>query len=185
MILIKNMKQLFQVLLFTAAVVAFFACGKDNSLEELRSNELATLDTYIKTNYKDLKPKPSGLYFIPVTIGTGDSVKIGNQVDIHYAIWGLDGKLKYQTPGYVDGHYYDPESFIVRPANQLRADDATNLLLTPGLHEAITYMQTGTIAKMILNSGLAFGQNGTMSQGFSVSGFTTVIAEVRVYKIYK
>ncbi len=179
------MKQVFAGLIFIASVVVISACGDDNNLEELRNNELANLDIYMDENYPDELPLPSGLYYFEEVKGTGDTIKIGNLVEIHYAFWDLKGNLKYQTSGFVDGHYYDPERFEVYPPNNLSADRAEDLLQTPGLHEAITYMQPGTTAKIILNSGLAFGQNGTTNPYFSISGFTTVIAEVKVYKVYK
>lgn len=180
----KSVKNVFAILIFTVAAVGFFACGDDNSLEELRNNELAELDTYIKANYPNVKPKSSGLYYIEVKKGSGDSINIDDVVQIYYAIWDIDSTLKYQTSGYIDGYRFEQEEFKVKPANTLSPEYAEHLLQTPGLHEAITYMQPGTVANVVLNSGLAFGQNGLMNNYIQISGFTSILVQVEVYKVY-
>jgi len=46
----RILKQVFVVLFFTVAAIGIFSCGDDNSLEELRKNELALLDDYMLKN---------------------------------------------------------------------------------------------------------------------------------------
>ena len=47
------MKRIFTILLVVFAGVAFLGCGKDNSLEKMRENELKRLDEFIAIHYPD------------------------------------------------------------------------------------------------------------------------------------
>lgn len=170
----KTIKQIFARTIFIAFIVGFIACGDDNSLEELRNNELAKLDTYVKANYPDVEPKPSGLYYIEEVQGTGDTINPGDQVQIYYATWTIDSLLLDQTNGYLEGHQYDPYTVYVGSGTSI-----------PGLEEALTYMQKGSVANLVINSQLAYGQYGNTSSNPIVPGFTTLLMQVEVYKIYK
>lgn len=170
----KMMKHVFAGLIFIAVVVGIFACGNDNSLEQLRNAELAKLDKYIKTNYPDEKPLPSGLYYIEEVKGTGDTIKRGDQVQIYYATWTIDSLLLDQTNGYLNGHRFEPYTVNVGAGTSIT-----------GLEEALTYMQKGSVANLVINSALAYGQNGNTSGNPTVPGFTTLLMQVEVYKINK
>lgn len=153
--------------------VAFMACN-DNSLEKQREQELELLDAYVQANYPDVEPKPSGLYYIEEKKGTGDTIKIGNKVQIFYATWTIDSVLLDETNGYTTGHRFEPFEFVVGQGSVIK-----------GLDEAMTYMQPGTVANLIIDSGLAYGQNGNMNGNPVVPGFTTLLMQVEVYKVYK
>lgn len=170
----KTVKNVFTVLIFAVAAVGFFACGNDNSLEELRNNELAKLDTYMKANYPDEKPTSSGLYYIEVKQGTGDTIEVGDQVQIYYATWTIDSVLLDQSVGYLNGYRYEPYTVNVGSGTSVA-----------GLEEALTYMQKGSVANIVINSALAYGQNGNTYSDPYVPGFTTLLMQVEVYKIYK
>lgn len=169
----RTMKHVFTGLIFTSIVVGFFACGDDNSLEELRKNELAKLDEYIQTNYPDVEPTPSGLYYIEEVKGTGDTIVPGDKIQIFYATWTIDSLLIDETNGYTKGYRYEPFEFVVGSGSVIK-----------GLDEAATYMQLGTVANLVINSELAYGQNGNTSGDPMVPGFTTLLMQVQVYKIY-
>lgn len=166
------MKQLFAGLILASLVLSFAACNKDNSLEKMRENELAILDEYIKTNYPDEEQLPSGLYYIEEITGHGDSlIRIGDKVQIFYATWTIDSFLVDQSSGYLDGHRFEPLEFTVGTGGVIG-----------GLDEGITYMREGGKSHMVIPSELAYGQNGSPSGG--VGGFTTLLMEVEVYKVY-
>lgn len=148
--------------------VAFFSC-KDNDLEKLRENELKKLDEFINENYPDADRQMSGLYYIEEIEGTGDTIKFGDRVQIFYSTWTIDSVLIDQTSGYSLGHRYEPYEFVVGSGEAIQ-----------GLEEAVSYMKKGSKAHLVIPSELAYGQNGTTG----VSGFTTLLMEVEVYKIY-
>ena len=164
------MKRFFAVILLATAAVAFFSCQKDNSLEKLRENELERLDEYIRVNYPDSLPKPSGLYYIEEITGHGDSlIRVGDRVQVFYATWTIDSLLIDESNGYTNGHRFEPLEFIVGASEVIS-----------GLEEAATYMREGGKSHLVIPSELAYGQNGSGSVG----GFTTLLMEVEVYKVY-
>ena len=163
------MKQFATALLAFFTVIALFSCD-DNSLEKQRNKELELLNAYILENYRDVEPTRSGLYYSEETAGTGDTIEIGDRVQVFYATWRLiDSSLVDESNGYTSGFRYEPLEFIVGTGS-----------VVAGLDEAVTYMQKGTVANLVLDSGLAYGQSGSNS----VPGFTSLLMQVEVYKVY-
>jgi FKBP-type peptidyl-prolyl cis-trans isomerase len=168
----KKIKQVVSALIIAVFATSFFSCKDDNSLEKLRKNELALLDEYIATNYPNEEPLPSGLYYIEEVKGTGDTIVPGDQVQIYYATWLIDSLLIDETNGYTQGYRFEP--YVVNVGS------GTSIA---GLEEALTYMQKGTVANLVINSALAYGQNGNTYGSPPVPGFTTLLMQVEVYKI--
>ena len=166
------MKRILTVLIFTVAGLAFFSC-KENSLEKQRQNELKKLDEFIRAHYAEVDRKPSGLYYIELEEGTGDSIKMGDQVQVFYEIQTLDSLNRIGTGN------YEPLQLTVLPPTEL-ASTATYVNELKAMHEALTYMKKGSKALLIFDSQLGFGQYG--SYGFT--GFTPLMMEVEVYKVY-
>ncbi|PIF02029.1 MAG: hypothetical protein CR996_01900 [Draconibacterium sp.] len=165
------MKRLISIFIVGTILVAISACKDNNNFEKLRKNELAKLNEYLDANYPKEVPKPSGLYFIPVNEGVGDStIRVGDQVKIYYATWLIDSTLIDQTTGYLEGFRYEPYEFIVGAGNSIA-----------GLEEAVTYMKKGGIANLIIPSELAYKQ--TPKNG--VPAFSTLLMQVEIYKVYR
>ena len=160
-------------LLLLTALIVFSSCKDDNGYEKMRKNELEILDAFISEHYPDVEPKRSGLYYIEMQEGTGDSIKLGDQIQIFYSTWALvasdDSTLIDESSGYSLGHRFEPYEFIVGEGNSIT-----------GLEEAATYMKKGTKASLVIPSELAYGQTGT----YGVGGFTTLLMEVEVYKVF-
>ncbi len=172
------MKRVLTVLIAALVAVAFFSC-KENSLEKQRQNELKKLDEFLRAHYSDVVRRPSGLYYIELQAGTGDSIKIGDQVQIYYSLKNLDEEVILETTGFSDGFRFDPMSLVVLHPNDLGSSaQAVNEIRA--LHEALTYMKKGTRSKMIFDSALGFGQYGS----YGIGGFTSLIMEVEVYKVF-
>lgn len=164
------MKRFLAGLTLVLVVVAFFSCNKSNDLETLRKNELEKLDEFMGLHYPDSVAKSSGLYYIEEIKGYGDSLIVpGDRVQIFYATWTIDSVLVDESSGYTAGHRYEPLEYTVGTSS-----------VVSGLEEASTYMREGGKAHLVLNSELAYGQNGTTG----ISGFTTLLMEVEVYKVY-
>ena len=157
------------ILFVTVASIFLYSSCDNNDQEKLRKIELEKLAEFIELNYPDLKPNPSGLYYIEEQKGSGDTIKAGDRVQIFYSTWTIDSTLIDETQGYSLGHRFEPYDFIVGLGEAIS-----------GLEEAVTYMQKGTKASLVIPSELAYGQNGT----YGVAGFTTLLMEVEVYKFY-
>lgn len=177
-----TMKRLITGLFVVTLALMIFSCKDDNSLEKLRAKELKLLDEYMAKHHPDATPKSSGLYYFEVKEGRGDSlIRQGDQVEIFYSLWKLDSTLVYETNGYSEGQRYEPSDLTVLPPNQL--PDPRDLISPTqirGLNEALTYMKVGGVADLVINSQLALGQNSA----FGVPGFTTLLMQVEVHKVY-
>ena len=153
-------------------VIAFFSCRED-SLEKQRQNELSKFNEYIRTHYGGIDRRPSGLYYIELKEGTGDSINIGDRVQIFYDLWTLDSI-------WVDGTgSFEPLEMVVLHPNDLSSSAKVPEQLR-SLNEALTYMKWGTESLLIFDSALGYGQYGT----FGIPEFTSLMMEVKVYKVF-
>ena len=169
------MKNKIYIGVVTIVCIAIFSACKKNDFEKLRKDELKKLEQFITNNYPTLNPTASGLFYIEQEKGIGDSIEIGDRVQIFYTIWSLDSI-------YIDGSgEYEPMELTVLPPTQL-SSSATAVTQLKGLHEALTYMKKDSKSLLIMPSELAFGQTGSVTIG--VPGFTTLLMEVEVYKVY-
>ncbi|HKI89027.1 MAG TPA: FKBP-type peptidyl-prolyl cis-trans isomerase [Draconibacterium sp.] len=163
-------KSIFSFPVLFIAIIAIFSSCKNNDLGKQRQIELQTLKEFIQANYPDSLPKSSGLYYIELEAGnTDDTIKAGDKVQIFYATWTIDSTLIDETNGYLLGQRYEPFEFTVGAGKAIQ-----------GLEEAATYMHPGGKANLVIPSEIAYGQNGT----YGVSGFTTLLMQVEVYKVY-
>ncbi len=159
-------------LLAIILITALFGC-KDNDIGKQRERELKKLEEYIRDNYAGKEPTASGLYFFELKSGIGDSIKINDKVHIFYELYTLDSSYVAASG------QFEPLQLVVSPPTQL-SSSAEEVAELKGLHEALTYMKKGSKARLILPSELAFGQYGT----YGVNGFTTLLMEVEVYKVF-
>jgi len=169
------MKKILAGLFFISGILFMLACDDGIDYEKLRREELANLQIYIDNVHPGAEPTASGLYYFNEEgTGSGDTIKLGDQVQIFYATWALhdgnDSVLVDQTSGYLSGHRYEPYGLIPGAGNSIS-----------GLEEAIRYMQPGTRSHLVINSELAYGQQGSPNGGIGM--FQTVLMEVEVYKV--
>lgn len=163
------MKRFLKYTFIIAGFAVLIISCKDNDLGKRREIELEKLDQFITEHYPNETPKPSGLFYIEQKAGNGDSIKNGDRVQIFYSTWTIDSVLIDETSGYGQGHRFEPYEYVVGTGDAIS-----------GLEEASTYMETGTIANLVIPSELAYGQNGSSG----VAGFTTLLMQVEVYKVY-
>lgn len=107
---------------------------------------------------------PSGLRYTDLALGTGESPKFGEKVTIHYTGFLMDGK-KFDS----SKDRYQPYSFIVGSGTTLG-----------GWEEGVLTMKVGGKRKLIVPSGLAYGERGV--QG-AVPPNATVVFEIDLLSI--
>lgn len=99
------------------------------------------ISKYLKDKNIKTEPKESGLYYIETQLGTGESVKNGDMVVVHYTIYNLDGSL-------IESSYdYNQPIPFVYGENQMIS----------GIEEAVGYMKVGGKSRIIVPSRLGFG----------------------------
>ena len=96
---------------------------------------------YVKDNNIKENPYASGLYYIPIQEGIGDSVQIGDLVSVHYSIYNIEGQLIESSYDYAQ-----PLPFVY----------GDNQMIS-GIEEAVGYMKIGGKARIIVPSRLGFG----------------------------
>lgn len=162
-------KIIFSGIFLLVAVAVLFSCKDEDYYKKARQEELQALKEYLAKNYPDLEPTASGLYYIEKKKGSGDTIKIGDRVQLFYKVMDLDSFLIDETPGYTSGYYYEPFEVTIGASGSIQ-----------GLQEGLTYMQPGSRASLIINSELAYGQDGS---GL-VLPFMTLLMDVEVYKVF-
>ena len=163
-----NLKNIFAGILVLTGILLLASCNNYDQ-EKLRKEELQMLDDYVVKNKVTVKPTASGLYYIEVKKGTGDSIKIGDRVQVWYSTYLIDSTL---IDSNTIGGKYNPLEFYVT------AQGSSSVI--EGLNEGIKYMKKGGIANLIIPSELAYGQNGSGT----VSGLKTLLMKEEVYKVY-
>ncbi len=158
-----------KILLFFAIVAAFGAvvssCKKGEDLEALRAEEVRKLKEFLAKNDIPDEPKPSGLYYIETLEGDGDTIRVGDRVQIWYTGMYIDSTVFDATDN------YNPFEFIVGSSDVIT-----------GMSEGLTYMKQGGKATLIIPSELAYGATNNYSLG--VPRFSTLVFDIEVYKHY-
>jgi peptidylprolyl isomerase len=138
------------------AAIAGSGCKEDNS-QELKDQENKLLQQYLATNNITTDPTASGLYYIPITEGTGISPVEGTWVEIDYTGELVDGTV-FSTSMAQTAEMYGitDEEMIYGPSRLM-----VGSIGVEGLNEGLQLMKVGGRAKFILPSDLGFGGYAT------------------------
>jgi len=135
-------------------------------IEDFGDYEKIILKQYLENQELKFEPTESGLYYIPVQAGSGNKIRLGDTVTVHY-----EGR-------FFNGKYFDSTRKRNEPFQFVYGQ---KWQVVPGLEEAIGMMYPGERSLFIIPSYLAFGQGGS-STGI-VPAFTPVIFEVEVVEV--
>jgi FKBP-type peptidyl-prolyl cis-trans isomerase FkpA len=162
-------------LLGILAALMVAGCNKNND-EELKAQEMRLLQEYLETNNITASPTVSGLYYLPITEGTGISPEEGTYIEIHYKGELLDGTVFTTSYEETAKEYaiYDAE-FLYGPTKlQL------GYISVEGLNEGIQLMKVGGKAKFIIPSSLGMGGYASGS----VPAYSTLIYTIDLLDAY-
>jgi len=112
-------------------------------VEKRKAEEPGIIAKYLKDNKITVRPTKSGLYFVEKTKGTGPKVVAGQKVQVNYTGKFLDGKIFDSSEG------KKPFEFVVGQQQVI-----------PGWDEALTLMNKGCKAVVLIPSALAYGEQG-------------------------
>ncbi len=129
-------------------------------------NEQVLIGRYMAKNKLKIVPDSTGLYYLPIKVGTGAAPAYGKTISVNYSGALPNGKV-------VDGNAETgvPFSFVYGTEGQM----------IPGIMKALSHMKAGGKAKIILPSPLAFGENGS-STGI-VPPHTPIIYELELVSV--
>lgn len=153
----------------------FYTSCKENTLDELRNDEVTALNKYVADKKLESFKDESGIYFKDSIDGTGDIITSGYKLKLNFKITLLDGTVVFTTEDKY-GNNYEAYTFYV---------DATDATITEsyvqqiaGLHKGLKKMHIGGRAFMIIPSELAFKAVDNSSIG--IPRFSTLLAKVYV-----
>jgi FKBP-type peptidyl-prolyl cis-trans isomerase len=162
----KLIKKGFHTCLLLILGLALFSSCKDEYQERFKKQQQAD-DTFIQeylkaNNIQNAQRQASGVYYIPLTPGNGTRVQKTSNLELHSIGRLLNyGSAKFEST-YENGKTRDVKLGL----NQM----------VKGLEEGLSLMQEGEKAKIIVPSGLGYGQAGN---------YTTIPGNaVLLYEIY-
>lgn len=139
--------------------------NKSSSDEQAYTREQEQIQNFLANELKDSEPLPEGIYYQKIQSGQGPAIESGKNIILEYKGFFLDGRLADYTP---EGK---PFELIFGEKEQL----------IPGLQMAITYLKKDDVAKIILPSQLAFGQQG--STNGNIPPYTPLLYEVHIIDV--
>jgi FKBP-type peptidyl-prolyl cis-trans isomerase FkpA len=151
------------ILLFvTVLLIGITSCSPSKKYAKAENDEITS---FLSSN-TDFVKKPSGLYYMDVTVGTGI------QPQTH------DTAFVWYTGKFLDGTVFDTNTntggvLLYFPVNE-------NVMIA-GFDEGITYMKAGGKAKFLVPSSLGYGPGGY----YSIPGYTALLYEVELVKVTK
>lgn len=138
--------------------------AEEEEKQLLKDAEPEKIETFVKENNIEQGPLNSGLYFIPIKEGNGQTAKPGDKVTINYSLSLLDGLELENT-----FKNKKPVEFQV----------GTNQVFQ-GWEEAILKMKKGGKARIIMPSKLAYGPN---QMGENIKPYSPLVCEIELLEI--
>ena len=160
-----NKKYVLRPLLIVAVFAFIFSsCMKDKTAE-YEAMEQQQISDYLEDN-PDLTftVKESGLYFMETQAGTG---ALAETHDTAYVIY---------SGQFLNGNVFDSNTAAGADSLIFPVDE---LWMIPGFDEAITYMNQGSKAKVLIPSKLAYGPTGY----YIIPGWTPLYYEIHLAKL--
>jgi FKBP-type peptidyl-prolyl cis-trans isomerase FkpA len=152
--------------------------NRTRKMEESRlQKEQDDIRAFITAKNIGVMPTESGLYFLEITPGSGESIREGDTVTAHYAAMFISGEIfettKQETA--MKNDIFD-SSMTYAPFRFIQGDT----LLIPGWNEGVALMKRGGKARLLLPSALAYGDHGV--EGL-VPPFTPLIYEIEILEV--
>jgi FKBP-type peptidyl-prolyl cis-trans isomerase len=153
------------LVIFAVLVVTLGSCLKTKSAADYEAEEQLKIDDFLSKNPSlTFTHKESGLYFMQTKAGTGAMAQTGDTVYVKY------------TGKFLDGYVFDTnvgKADLVFPLN------ANPHWMIDGFEEAMTYMNVGSKATVLIPSKLGYGPYGF----YIIGGYTPLIYELELVKL--
>lgn len=147
------------ILLTGLMIIIFSSCNLTRKYEQDEEEEISKfLGEHPELAFT---LKESGLYFLDVTVGTGEKPQSGDTVYVYYTESFLDGTITYSN--------FDDDAFSF-PAGKG--------YVIPGFDEGIMLMKEEGTAKMLVPSYLAYGNSG-----YIMPAYTPILYDVKLDSI--
>jgi FKBP-type peptidyl-prolyl cis-trans isomerase len=142
------------------AALTVAACNSPSELDDSWADpERVEFASSLNVDLAQMNRTSSGLYWVDLTLGEGDTAKVGDQVRVHLTGWLPDGTEVQTTRG------GEPIPFKLGYGLVIR-----------GFDEGIVGMKIGGIRKLVVRPELAFGTMGRAEDG--IPPLATLVYEV-------
>jgi FKBP-type peptidyl-prolyl cis-trans isomerase FkpA len=161
------------ILLPVAAMILVAGC-KDEDDTQLREQEERYFELYLASNYPDETPRPSGLYFIEFSQGTGESPGEEDWVLMNYVATMVPEDDIFDTSlenVAKDNNLYSAD--VLYGPFKARADSWVE-----GVTEGLQLMREGGRATMFFQSDLGFGTQSTPVGAYQSLKYEVELLEV-------
>ena len=140
-----------------------FKSNIEKMMESMKEASKKALEDYVVANNINVKPEPSGVYIIPMEKGNGRCPVKGDQVEVDFAAYLLDGQSVGST-------WDSPEklSFVLGEG-----------LTIQGWEEIVPKMHLGERVKAIIPFDLAYGEHSVGS----IPSYANLIYDIKLLKI--
>lgn len=128
--------------------------------------EKVILRQFIEEERLNVKPLPSGIFYLNLRKGTGKKVALGDTVTVNY-----EGR-------FLNGKFFDS---TIKRKQPFQFVYGTEWQVIEGLEEAIGMMCEGEKSLFILPSEMGFGTSGSSNQ--YIPPFTSLIFEVEILRV--
>ena len=158
-----KLHKIFTLAEYEAELKRYDSIVEDRDIEEQRKIQL-----FIDTSNVSYSKLANGMYYLPITQGSGARAEKGNVIKMNYTGSFINGKMFESTY-----ERSQPMEFICGEQGQV----------IKGLESAISLMNEGAKAKFIIPSHLAYGEEGS-STGI-IPPYTTVVYEIELLNLTK
>ncbi len=142
-------------------IVLLQGCGEsklERERQEALEQEAMLLEKYLEENGITQEPTASGLYYIPLSEGTGDQVDLEDYVDFNFVVELIDGTVLFTSyEDIAEGHSLYSEDVLYGPIRWW-----VGYTGIPGWDEGVQFMREGGKATLIMPSSInGFGSAST------------------------
>ncbi len=140
-----------------------FKANIEKMKESMEAASRKALSDYVLENGITVTPSPSGIYVIPMEKGTGRLPMKGEEVEVDFSAWLLDGQSVGST-------WESPEklSFVIGEG-----------LIIPGWEEIVSKMHLGERVKAIIPFNMAYGEHSVGS----IPSYANLVYDVKLLRI--
>ncbi|MBQ9311884.1 MAG: FKBP-type peptidyl-prolyl cis-trans isomerase [Bacteroidales bacterium] len=150
--------------------------GQEAERQMMQQKEEELLTNFVLEKYDKAEKKPSGLFYINITEGSGAKAEYGKRVLVNYTLTDTTGKILDSNVEEVarKGGIYK-ETVRYAPFDFVLGDDG----LIAGWSEGISYMRAGGHAKLVVPSRLGYGELGF----HVIEPYTSLIFDIYLLKV--
>lgn len=157
-------KKYYQSVLLFLAVSLMISLGSCDPAKKYEKEEKDSIQNYLSQNSNlNFELKTSGLYYLEVLTGTGQTPVLHDTAYVKYTGKFLNGNVFDTNVGKTDS--------LIFPVNEG--------VLIFGFDEGITYMKEGGKATFLVPSKLAYGASGF----YTIPGYTALLYDVELVRV--